>query len=165
MPYVRFIGDDIADIFSVPQDEIETQWINDNDPRLMARDLAAAVAAKQREVDQYLDVLGGEGVEWPAASGKFVQYRERDQGKVTAQAVKAGLAKQGLVSWAPTAWISADNSPIPLITPEDMIALGNRISTIVEAAIKHARVHKNAIAALTTVEAVNTYDYTTGWPA
>ena len=63
----------------------------------------------------------------------------------------------------PSAWRTLDNKLVPL-TNSDVLALISAIYQRHRQAIFASFTHKDAIAALTTIAAVEAYDISTGWP-
>jgi hypothetical protein len=96
--------------------------------------------------------------------GKVLQIRENDQINITAVGQEARWALAGGIAWpANFAWRMADNSFLPLPTPQHMIALGEAAKAEVYRLRQVKWGHAAAIAAMETAEAVNAHDIEAGW--
>lgn len=120
-------------------------------------------AKRSADVDALLLAKSTAGV---AVSGAVapVQMRDGDRANLDGQALRAGLAKQGIVVWDPTtAWRLADNSNFAIATADAMIAFADGAGGAYLALRKRAWFHKDAITALADPAAIVAYDITTGW--
>ena len=118
--------------------------------------LAEAKRARRAEVSALYESKLAAGMTY---QGKTLQIDEDSQLRIIGAAAKAGL-----VGGAPSAgWRMGDNSFLALPNAAAMIALASAASAKVEALRVVMWGHKDAIAALTDVGAVQAYDITAGW--
>ena len=128
--------------------------------------LDQAKLARRGEVDSLLYDKQAAGIPY---QGKILQVRDDDQGRIGNMALKALLAKQNIVPWddgtgGPVEWRMADDSALPIATPDAMLELAATSGAAVQQLRKTSWAHKNAIQALGTIEEVESYDINGGWP-
>lgn len=115
-------------------------------------------------IDSLLASKLEDGIEWPAASRKFVQIRFQDQPNISSACLKAVAALAGSLSWDPTfQWRMLDNTFITISTPNDMIEMASLAMGKVVQLRKTAWTHKDNVASLTTPLSVHQYDISGGW--
>jgi hypothetical protein len=125
--------------------------------------LADLKAGRSAEVDTLLSAKAAAGVAIAGVPAP-VQMRDGDRANIDGQALRAGLAKQGVLAWdATTVWRLADNSSYALATPDAMIAFADAAGGAYLALRKRAWAIKDAIAALNDGAAIVAYDVTAGW--
>ena len=96
--------------------------------------------------------------------GKVLQIRAADQLNITTMGNEARWAKMTDAAWpADFAWRMADDSFLSVPSADDMIALGEAAKNEVYRLQQVKWTHADAIAGLTTVEAIDAYDIETGW--
>ena len=89
-------------------------------------------------------------------NGAVIATDLESQAKINGAWAFAQLNPSILIDWkAESGWIQIDATTIT--------AIAGAVASHVQACYTHERVHSTAISALTTVEAVQQYDFTTGW--
>lgn len=125
-----------------------------------------AKAIKRREVSALMASKLGAGIEHPPGSKHIIQIQEKDQDRIGNVALLAIAAKLGASQWpSDMAWRTKDNKPLPLPTADSMLELASAAAAKVSQIREASWAHKDAIDALSTVEQVESYDTSTGWPA
>lgn len=123
-----------------------------------ASQLAAAISAKQAQVDAYEADLLAAGMGF---QGNVFQVDADAQSHM--QAVMIGYL-MGQTSPSGGVWRDIANVNVTMDDPT-VKALILAAQSYVRAAMFNAWAHKDAIGKLTTLAAVASYDFTTGWPA
>jgi hypothetical protein len=118
-------------------------------------------------VDSLLEAKLAQGI---PMLGKMLQVRDKDQARIGNMALRAEFAKGGYVPWddgsgGSVIWRMADNSDLPLPKADDMIMLATFAGAAVQKLRKASWVHKDAISKMTSIEQVESYDITSGWPS
>lgn len=99
-----------------------------------------------------------------AYGGKVLQIREQDQVNITAMGSEARWAKLVGTGWpANFGWRMADDTMLPLSTPDTMIALGEAAKAEIYRLRKVKWAHVDAVMALQSAAAIEAYDIETGW--
>jgi len=128
--------------------------------------LAEAKTARLSEVDQlrltktFTDVA----VDFPSGDKKEIQFRNEFDMSNLMSVATAGIAL--IVSGAPTAEVvyrTKDNTT-QTVTAAQMVSVGVAVLSAKQAVVSAAWTHKDAIRQLETIEAVEAYDLTVGWP-
>jgi hypothetical protein len=133
-------------------------------PHMSAEDqLTEAKAKRIAEVEKKMAAMQAQGLEYPQGSGRFVQIRAQDIPNITGAAGRAESASRRN-NW-PTdfIWIMADNAPFALPLSDDMTDMGEAAFDEIRRLRYVTRQHKDAILALATKEAVQSYDINGGW--
>lgn len=126
----------------------------------LAAEGSAARAAKvdviNRERDRRL-ALGA------LHAGKLFATDDTTRTDLGGMATTAGLVVMGLVAWPASyaqGWIALDNTRLPLPTPQDGIALADKVAVTYSAIVQHARTLKDAALAGDPAAV----DELAGWP-
>lgn len=127
-------------------------------------DLAALIAQRRAEVSAALEAKATAGITIQGVNAP-VQMRDGDRANLDGAVMQASLSLTNpAVGWAPGfAWRLADNSMLPLPTPQSVIGFGVQIAAAYLALRVQAWAHKDAIAQLKDVASVAAYDITKGW--
>lgn len=128
--------------------------------------LAEAKEAKLYEVDQLrlIKTFTDVPVIFPSGQTKEIQFRNEFDMNNLMSVATAGIAL--IVAGTPSAEVvyrTKDNTT-QTITAAQMIAVGMAVLSAKQAVVSAAWGHKDAIRQLDTIEAVENYDLTIGWP-
>lgn len=150
-------GDALPGDVAVPQ---RPSAIDDWANGMWSPNLAKAQAQIVAAIDAKVDALFAVGIPY---AGKQLQLDDRSQGRITAAGASAKLAllANPATPWS-IQWIMLDNTLMTL-TAQQMSDVADAAMEQVSAWVLNARVHKNAVLALTDGAAVLTYDFSTGW--
>lgn len=130
-----------------------------NDTRTLAEAQAAAV---ERAANQFASVIAA-GRNY---NGKNFQIDDASRINIGGASTLAVVCNSGADTWDPNFyWRASDNTNVPLATPAAMIAFASNTAAYYSALSFVLFTHKANIAALTTNDACDAYDVTTGWPA
>jgi len=122
-------------------------------------------AVKIKDLDNQMGVVLS-NYPCPLFGGKTVLLSDQQQNRITGNSLLARLAILGDTVWGETeTWPMNDGTFGPIETPEKMVNFGIWARGIVKHCIDNYRVHKQAIHALTSLEAVEDYDISSGWSA
>ena len=91
-------------------------------------------------------------------NGAVIKTDLESQSKINGAWSNAQINPTAMIDWkAATGWIQIDAATVT--------AIAGAVAAHVQACFSAERVHAEAIAALETAEAVQAYDFTTGWPS
>ncbi|TWA87141.1 uncharacterized protein DUF4376 [Azospirillum brasilense] len=131
------------------------------DPPAPVLTLAERRAAVAAAVDARRDQLMAEGAEH---GGKRFALDGTSRTDLGGMATTGVLVLMGALDWPAdyaTGWIAADNTRLPLPTPQDGIALAAAVAGRYAALVQAARTIKDAVLASDEPESI---DITEGWP-
>jgi hypothetical protein len=90
--------------------------------------------------------------------GMTVKTDRESQSMLAGAKVYSDMNESVLIDWkAENGWVQIDRTVI--------LAVSQAVATHIQACFSREKVHGEAIEALTTVEDIAAYDFTTGWPA
>lgn len=137
----------------------------------MSEAVLRIAANRRHQVDLIFEEKLEQGLPF---GGSSIQLRKDDQDNIDAMVSKADLAIRGIVQWPPVRWRLRDNSFSEVLTPQQMISLGDAASNYVLTLRVAAWAIKDAIttiehsATLTDEEkylAIREFPLRQGWPS
>ena len=132
------------------------------DPNMDAILFSEAKVAKLASVSYLRDGKIKEGIPYQFPDGPgTIQTRDHDDFRNIAGIATAGIALSGQ---SPTLAFRDQENVTHELTPAQAVTLGLHVTTAVESFYQAAWVHKDAITAIETMEGIETYDLTVGWP-
>lgn len=125
--------------------------------------IATLKAQKIADIRAAYDAMLESGLSY---MGKVLQIRPEDTDIIDVIGQEARWASVSGTGWdSAFAWRMADDSMLPLPTPEDMIALATAAKNEVYRLKRVKWFHEDALKGLNTISAVKNYNISSGWQA
>lgn len=117
-------------------------------------DFSQALAAKIESLAAYRYEKETAGI---TVNGSTIRTDRESQSLIAGAKLYSDLNESILIDWkAENGWVQIDRNAI--------VAISQAVAAHVQACFSNEKVHSSAINALTTVEEIEAYDITTGWP-
>ncbi len=125
-------------------------------------ELDSAKKKKKKEISMYAESLEHAAI--VEHNGANYQINHKSQSRING-AITIGNAHEAINGAGSFAidWIDADNNHVPGLTLADLNSIALATGPIISVIAHNTRSHKDAVDALTDIDDINDYDYSTGW--